>query len=194
MNTAAIILAAGKGERVAGIGAKPLLKFKGKTFLETSVDKAQKANFKPLIAVTSEILYDQINRLDLNIEILINPYPEKGMLSSLLCGLEILNQTVAGFLLNPVDFPLVEQNTYQKLWISHQTEKNCIIKPTYNGRSGHPVIFPATVFENLKKAPLNKGAKAVLQEKPDLVRKLAVDDAGILLNINTPELYFKYCC
>ena len=192
MHTAVIILAAGKGERVATIAAKPFLKFQGKSFLEISVEKAQKADFDSIIVVTSKLLVHRVKYLNLNIEVVVNLRPEMGMLSSIHCGLDCLHKSTTGFLLNPVDFPLVEQKTYHKLWESHQNEKDCIIKPVYKGKAGHPVIFPAVVFNDLKKAPLNKGAKFVLQQHPNLIRELEVDDPGILININTPEVYNKY--
>jgi len=192
-STAAIILSAGKGERLSTLGDKPFLTCNGKTFLENIFFKIQKAHFKPIILVTNEQLAPKISLLNLSGELAINPNPEKGMLSSLICGLNQFDNSVSGFLLHPVDFPLVKQETYQRLAECYQIKQNYIIKPTYQNRSGHPVIFPGTVFDDLKKAPLSRGARYVLTKYPDLIHELPVDDAGILLNINTVELYRQYC-
>lgn len=193
MNIAAIILTAGKGKRVVNLGEKPFLKLKGKTFIEIAVDKAQKAYFQPIIVVTNKMLVNKVKNLNLNIEVIINPHPENGMLSSICCGLERLSPGATGFLLNPVDFPFVRQETYQKLWELHPQEKDCVIKPVYNGKSGHPVIFPSVVFDDLKKAPLNEGARSVLRKYPHLIREIEVDDPGIMININTVQMYVKHC-
>ena len=193
MKTAAIILSAGRGSRVASLGDKPFLKIEGKTFLEISFEKARRAGFQPIVIVTNQELFSKIENLKLNAEIVVNPHPEMGMLSSLHCGLSILDMDVTGFLLNPVDYPLVKQTTFHKLWELHQQEPDCIIKPLHQNKTGHPVIFPSAMFEDLRNASLNEGARSVVKKYPQLVRTVEVDDPGILININTPELYQKYC-
>lgn len=193
MKSAAIILSAGKGSRVASLGEKPFLKIEDKTFLEVAFEKAQRAGFQPIVIVTNQELFDKIENLKLDAEIVVNPHPERGMLSSLHCGLSLLDAEVTGFLLNPVDYPLVEQTTFHKLYELHQKELDCIIKPIYQNKTGHPVIFPSVVFEDLRNASLSEGARSVVKKYPQLVQIVEVDDPGILININTPGMYQKYC-
>jgi hypothetical protein len=49
------------------------------------------------------------------------------------------------------------------------------------------------MFESLKKASLTEGAQSVIHANPDKRLLISVDDPAILLNINTPELYFQFC-
>ena len=59
-----------------------------------------------------------------------------------------------------------------------------IVRVTHDGRHGHPVIFAARVFEDLRAADISIGAKAVLRRNPGLVYNLEVDDPGILRDVD----------
>ncbi len=193
MNLAAIILAAGYGKRVASLGAKPLLTCGGKTFLEMIVEKATRVNIEPIIVVTNNLLEKRVYNLQIAAHIVINPKPEQGMLSSLVCGLQAVPKQATGILMNPVDFPLVEIATYKAMKKLHEQNASHIIKPVYKEKSGHPVIFPRHLFIELENAPLEQGARFVVGKFSHLIKIFATADQGIVLNINTPEMYEKWC-
>lgn len=192
-NLAAVILAAGFGRRMAALGDKPLLRYEGKTFVEMIVAKLIEADINPIIIVTNSKLKQKVALLNLPVLVSINPQPEQGMLSSLLCGLKKVPMHSTGILLNPVDFPLVAISTYREMKHLHELSPGRIIKPVYEGTSGHPVIFPQNLFLALENAPLEEGARYVVRGSSHLVKILETDDPGILRNINTPEMYEKWC-
>ncbi len=190
---AAIILAAGFGTRLKEIGKKPLLPCLGKTFLELVFDKVKGIKLEPVIVVTNEIFCSDLKKLKLPTKTVINKSPEMGMFSSILIGLEEIKKKCDGFFLCPVDYPLVKFSTYQILLSAFVDQKNHIIKPQFNKQSGHPVLFPQNLFDELKKAPMEQGARNVTRKFIHQTCFVDVDDPGILININTPQLYQKYC-
>ena len=190
--TAAIILAAGFGSRLKSIGSKPLLPCFGKTFLELVVEKVININLDPIL-ITNKIFAPDIQKLKLSVKTVINKNPEKGMLSSILIGLEELENNCDGFFLCPVDFPLVKLETYQILLSAFFENKHHIIKPQFSNKSGHPIIFPQFLFEELKTVPLEQGARFVTSKYSHQTSFINVNDPGILININSPQMYQKYC-
>ena len=192
-NVFAIILAAGEGKRLKSIGPKPLLIYRERTFLENIVNKLMKNGLTEVIVVTNRRIKNQIVKLKLNATILVNPNPEQGMLSSLLIGMKEVDFSCSGFFLCPIDYPLVKKETYHKLLIAHQSDPERIIKPAFEFQSGHPIILPKNLFQALREAPLDRGARFVTRKYAHLTEYVPVKDQGVLINVNTPQLYHQYC-
>jgi molybdenum cofactor cytidylyltransferase len=60
-----------------------------------------------------------------------------------------------------------------------------IAAPSFNGQRGHPVAFASSLRDALMGLTGDHGARALLQAHP--VTTVPVDDAGILLDIDTQE-------
>jgi len=192
-NAGAIILAGGLGERLKTVGSKPFLLYKGKSFLQIAVDNVKSVRLNPFVIVTNELFFNDIKQLNFPAKILINPCPKKGMLSSIMVGLKVIESSCSGFFLCPVDYPMVQPETYHKLLLAHRSDPDQIIKPIHKDLSGHPIIFPKNFFQALRQVPLNQGARFVTRHYAHLIKTIEVDDPGILININTPQLYHQYC-
>lgn len=190
---AAIVLAAGQGKRLEALGPKPFLTYRGKSFLHLVSDHLSAIQVAPLIIVTNQALYQSVIALNLPGQVLINPQPQLGMISSLWIGLAAIDSTVSGFFICPIDYPLVQRETYHSLAAAHFAFPRHIIIPTFNGHFGHPVIFSEELSKELKTVPLDQGAKFLIHSQSDRVLPVEVPDPGVLININTPELYQKYC-
>lgn len=61
-----------------------------------------------------------------------------------------------------------------------------LVQPQWQGRRGHPVGFHPRWLPALRALRGDVGARHLLQEHDDQLLKLAVDDPGILLDIDTP--------
>ncbi|MDO9596545.1 MAG: nucleotidyltransferase family protein [Azoarcus sp.] len=59
--------------------------------------------------------------------------------------------------------------------------------PTFRGRRGHPVGFSAVWREQLLALRGDEGARALLAENAHLISAFPCDDAGVLLDIDTPD-------
>lgn len=74
----------------------------------------------------------------LGVQTIVNPNFSEGMFSSVTAGVKSLLPTVKGFFLLPVDNPIVNRETLEKLQSTFFTTEFGIIYPTYQGMRGHP--------------------------------------------------------
>jgi molybdenum cofactor cytidylyltransferase len=70
--------------------------------------------------------------------------------------------------------------------------KSLIVVPRHQGKRGHPVIFSHVLFAELLNAPMEEGAKAVVNAHRDETLEIDTEDVGITLDIDTPELYRQH--
>ena len=75
-----------------------------------------------------------------------------------------------------VDLPLVRASTVASLLATwHQTHAP-LVRPLYQGRHGHPVIFGAPVLDALRSADVGEGAKPVVHRFLSDAVSVPVDD------------------
>jgi CTP:molybdopterin cytidylyltransferase MocA len=118
----------------------------------------------------------------------VNPDPSRGQLSSLLTGLDALDHPrVIAVLVTLVDVPLVAPATIATLLARALTSTAPIVRATYRGRHGHPVIFKRALFQELRSADPATGAKAVM--RAHAIDDVEVDDPGVVEDVDTPDDY-----
>jgi CTP:molybdopterin cytidylyltransferase MocA len=119
-----------------------------------------------------------------------NPDPSRGQLSSLWIGLDAARRPeVECILVNPVDIPMVRASTIEQVLQAWQTSRAPVVRPVVGPRHGHPVLFDRLVFEELRRAPLDEGAKAVVHAHAARVVNVPVADEGCLVDVDTPADY-----
>jgi len=64
--------------------------------------------------------------------------------------------------------------------------------PTYQGKRGNPVLFGAQFFAEMMAVAGDTGAKHLIGEHSDQVCEVAMDDAAILLDLDTPQAMSEY--
>jgi molybdenum cofactor cytidylyltransferase len=184
----AIVLAGGASSRMGQ--PKALLRLDGPTFLRRILETLRDGGIAEAVVVTrpgapdvaAEIASAGFGR---GVE---NPRPDRGQLSSLLVGLEAIDQSdVTAALVTLVDVPLVRAASIALLLARAQDSPAPILRAVCTGRHGHPVIFARAVFDSLRRADPAAGAKAVL--RAFAVEDVEVGDPGILRDVDTPEDY-----
>jgi CTP:molybdopterin cytidylyltransferase MocA len=189
MRIVAIVLAAGEGRRMGG--PKALLPLRETTFLA----HACRLFARPGIASVVAVLGAEAERVRAEagvpggVTVVVNErWREGGMLSSVWRGLDAAESEAAeAVLLHPVDHPLVQPGTIDRV-IEALSASAAIAVPVWEGRRGHPGGFGRPVFAELRAAPANRGARAVLAADPARVVYVA-GDAGCLAGIDTPADY-----
>lgn len=108
----------------------------------------------------------------------------RGMRASLAAGLRSLPP--GPVLLTHVDRPIVRSATLAALWSAAQAAPERPIVAHHDDRPGHPVVLPAALRPRLIE-PDDRPLRDLLQAASPVA--VAVDDPGVLLNINTPADY-----
>lgn len=188
MNISALITAAGSGRRIGT--PKLMLEIEGRSFLEIVAGNIFSAGIRNIVCVVKEETYDWAKASVPGIRYIINPRPERGMLSSIFCGIKKIGKC-DGVLLIPVDHPYVKQDTYKILKDTAGKNIGSIIKPRFEGKTGHPIIIPSDLLKEDDEDYISTGLDGIL--KKSKYRKIYVDvkDDGILKNVNTRDDYEK---
>jgi CTP:molybdopterin cytidylyltransferase MocA len=125
-----------------------------------------------------------------DVRVVHNPAAEAGQLSSLLVALATLDHPgTSAMLVTQVDLPLVRAETVSALLAAWRMSRAPVVRPSFGGRHGHPVIFDRAVFDALRAAPRDRGARAVVHGLGGAVLDLPTDDEGVLHDVDTPEEY-----
>jgi|SRR5215472_7710164 len=121
-------------------------------------------------------------------ELVVNEDWQHGQLSSLQSAIRSLPEgATEGMLVCLVDHPLISAELVARLMEAFAREKNKIVIPTFNGKRGHPVIFPEALYSELLQAPEEIGARAVVRTHASDVLEIPVEEEGVVLNLNDPE-------
>ncbi len=192
---AAIIVAAGYSFRMKCF--KPLLALDGCTVLEKAVHSFLKSgigDIRVVVGHRANELYPVLDRL--GIQTIFNPDFSDGMFSSVTAGVESLSPAVQGFFLLPVDNPIVNRETLDKLQDKFFTTQFGIIYPSYQGTRGHPPLISCRYVNKVMTWNKPGGMRALLEQYEQDALEVEVNDQGILLDMDTPEDYLqmlKYC-
>ena len=187
----AIVLAAGASTRMGR--PKALLTTSGdRTFVRSILDSLREGG------VADTVVVSRPGDTALEIEIsaagfgraVINPRAEDGQLTSLIAGLNAVDTSdVPAVLVTLVDVPLVTPSTIRTLCARAMVSPAPVLRASYRGRHGHPVIFKRAVFDALRTADPSVGAKAVVRAVQ--VEDVEVDDPGVSEDVDTPADYAR---
>jgi len=192
---AAIIVAAGYSSRMKSF--KPLLSLGGSTVLEQAVHSFQEGGIRDIRVVVGHRANELLPVLErLGVQAIVNPHYSEGMFSSVRVGVESLTPEVVGFLLCPVDNPMVSRPTLETLQNTFFSTQFGIIYPTYQGLRGHPPLISRRYVNEVLTWTKPGGMRALLEQYEQDAVDVEVVDPGILLDMDTQEDYhkmLKYC-
>jgi molybdenum cofactor cytidylyltransferase len=121
---------------------------------------------------------------------------DRGMGNSLAAAVTHLRQVEAqngrpysGLVLALADMPYIEPGTVRQVVAAHSIDN--IVVPCYEygsaKRWGHPVVFGRRWFELLMQLEGDRGGKSIIVGNPSAVEEVAVNDPGILRDVDQPE-------
>jgi len=182
----AVILAAGEAVRM-GV-AKPAMPFGDSTMVGAVIDVARSAGLDPVVVVTGFHGDEVTEAVGDSAEIVCNPDPGRGNMSSLLVGLGAIGDVDATVVLLS-DMPFVDASTVVALCQGLiDSDANCGWTSYTNGR-GHPIAFTPNGIEAIGSL---SGTKALWPYFDSLGTddgyELVIDDT-VPSDINTPDDY-----
>ena len=174
---------------------KALLPIDGQTFIEKIVAAFKLSGIERIVVVlgfNADALRREIERLP--VEILLNPDYQLGQLSSLQTAIRHLqgDPKCDGIVVHLVDHPFINPRLVRLMLHRLVDEKRAIVVPRHRGKRGHPVIFSRALFGELLEAPMDQGAKAVVNAHRAETLEIDTEDVGVTLDIDTPELYRQH--
>lgn len=183
-----LVLAAGASRRMGRPKALLPLDASGLTFARAICDRLTAAAVSPIVVVARADLREALAAALPGITLAVNADPDRGQLSSLLAGLDVIGPCDA-VLVTLVDLPLFQPSTVGALVTRWRQTHAPLVRPVHDGRHGHPVIFGRALLDALREADIAAGAKPVIHRFLDHAVSVPVDDRGTVEDIDTPEAY-----
>jgi molybdenum cofactor cytidylyltransferase len=189
----AVILSAGESSRMGR--PKALLPIEGQNFIERIVGALTQSQADRLVVVLGHNADEMRRQIEhLPIDIVINTEYKNGQLSSLQAAVRHIEKEnrCDGMLVHLVDHPYIDRRLVDLMIQRFYETKKLIVVPRHQGKRGHPVIFSRELFRELLNAPVDQGAKAVVNAHRQETLEIEWQDEGITLDIDTPELYRRH--
>lgn len=184
----AIILAAGSSRRMGS--QKLLLPFTGSTIIETVIDNVLASSIEHVMVVLGPKQEEILKVIgDRPVQYCHNPEHEKGMLSSIICGIRALPGDAVSALIFLGDQPGIPPAVTNTVINAYNEELFGIVIPVYNHRRGHPLLVDMKYRNEIEKLDLEEGLRALRHHFPQDVLEVEVDEPGILVDIDTREDY-----
>lgn len=190
---AAVILAAGSGQRLGGV-AKALLPHPAGSYLAAIAATARAVGLVDAVVVVGAPFGDEVaaHARQLGLRVRVNPAPERGMASSVALGFAaIAGGPAAAAWLWPVDHPAVRAATLARLVAALGALDEAgpagaeVARPRFRGIGGHPPLIARAVWPALAAcADRADGARGVLRAAR--VVAVEVDDPGVIHDVDTP--------
>ncbi|MFQ5902896.1 MAG: NTP transferase domain-containing protein [Candidatus Binatia bacterium] len=189
---AAIVLSAGESRRMGS--PKALLPIGERPFAERIVTVLKATKVGKIVVVLGHNAEEIASKIvHLPITVVINKDYAKGQLSSLVVAIRSLEaEEVDGALVHLVDHPFLSPALVNHMIDRFYESKKLIVIPRHKGQRGHPVVFSSRLFPELLSTPLDQGAKAVVHAHRDETLEIETDEAGVTIDIDTPEEYRQH--
>jgi molybdenum cofactor cytidylyltransferase len=186
-----IVLGAGSSRRFGR--PKQTLPLRNSTILGTSVTRACDSNLDRVVLVVGHVADEAVAGLEPGrATVTYNLGYGTGCASSLLAGLDAAEPCAAIVLLLG-DMPGVTRDTIDTVIRAWREEQGPGAITSYRGRLGHPLLFSAEVFSELRTLHGDKAIwKFVDREPPDALRRVAVD-ADLPQDVDTWSDYLAVC-
>ena len=194
----AVILAAGASTRMGS--PKMLLPWAGTTVIGHIIqlwsEQLQAAEIAVVCAPPPSAVMNELDRLNFSTgQRIINPQPDRGMLSSIQCAAAWpgWQNDLTHLALILGDQPHLRRHALQILLESVRQNPSAVHQPSRNDRPKHPIIFPAEEWRSLANPKCetlreyfekNGGRKSPLQ-----LVLVKVDDPGLDLDLDYPADY-----
>lgn len=166
----AIVLAAGRSTRMGH--PKALTRVGAVTALERIVDACRSLGLAVTVVAPHGVALPEVDA-----RVVVNADPDAGRTRSLQLGLR------GDALVWPVDHPLASVDTARRIL----ARAGDWVVPTHEGRGGHPIVLRGAAVTAVERAPGSAALRDVLRGAGLDATRVPVDDAGILLNLDTPE-------
>jgi molybdenum cofactor cytidylyltransferase len=184
---AAIILAAGQGQRMGGPN-KLTATIAGAPIVRIVAEAAVASRAAPVIVVTGHQPEAIAAALaGLAVTRVHNPDFADGLSTSLRRGIAALPPDIDGAVVLLADMPKVDAATIDRLIDAFDPASGgLIVVPTFDGKRGNPVLWSRRLFADLAAVQGDTGGRHLIGAHPDAVVEVEVGPA-VATDVDTPE-------
>lgn len=189
MATAALLLSGGESSRF-GSQPKALMPIGGTTAVRRMVDVCLARELDPVVVVVGPHRGPIAHELrDAGVQLVDSEEWYEGRTASIHSGLAAI-PTDRDVLFWPVDHPFVLESTVDSLLRLPAEDALAVwFIPTYQEHGGHPVLWRSGVRADILDLRNDAPLRSLLPEFGVQVRRFAVNDPGVVTNVDTPEEY-----
>lgn len=183
-----VVPAAGESRRFGA--PKLLMPFAGSTVLGSVVAALTAAGLAPIVVVAganAEAI--EASLAGAPAEMVRNPDPARGMVSSIRIGVAALPASLPRFAIALGDQPRIRAEDLARLLHQHRSSGKGIALPTYRGRRGHPVVFRADYREAILRLSDDRTLRDLIHAHRDECLEVVCDSDAYVRDIDTQEQY-----
>ena len=164
-DVAIAVLAAGRGSRLGGDVAKPLVELRGRPLVSWALDAATGSGLRPVVLVVGHH-GDAVARVASEGVVVVRSRRwRRGIARSLRAALEALEPwaQVGAVAIGLADQPLVGADAYRRLADAYR-EGASLAVATYDGQRRNPVLLGRTMWEKARELDGDEGARVLMDE------------------------------
>lgn len=183
MDVTILLLAAGSARRFGTDKRRAALP-NGSTILTQTCTRALKSGLPVLVCLGDERDTSLVQQLQaLGAKTRFCDQAHLGMGHTLACGVTSVREA-DGVLVALGDMPYIQPSSYRA--VADALSPGTISVPECDGKAGHPVGFSRPFFTALASLTGDRGAKAIIDQNPRTVTRVALHDQGIFADIDKP--------
>jgi nicotine blue oxidoreductase len=180
--TCGLVLAAGAGERFGG--RKQLAELDGRPLLEHVLAAMAAAPLERTVVVLGAHADEVLERVPLHgAEAVVCGEWAEGIGASLRAGVDALADRCDALVVALGDQPRLAPEAVARV-VAARGHGALAVRASYGRVPGHPVLFERALFDRLRGASGDDGARAFLHDVP--VREVACDGLGSAADVDTP--------
>jgi len=186
-SVAAILLAAGQSRRMGAF--KPLLPFGKTTVIESCLKYLTEGGAESVVVVVGYRADDIRQQLsNYPVTFAVNSDPTSEMAASISAGVQRLPDSARAVLISLVDYPAIPPRVITSL-LSEWSKGYRLVKPTWQGRGGHPVLVDLNLRAELLGLEPATGLKGMFDRHKNDVRRIEVDSPYVARDLDTWDDY-----
>jgi molybdenum cofactor cytidylyltransferase len=190
---AAVVLAAGLASRMGGRPKALLQLDRRDTFVTRIVRTFDVAGIADVVVVVGHEathVAAAVKESGLPARTVLNRDYQLGQWSSLIAGINAVDRPdVEAVLLALVDAPLFAESTVRAVVERFHVTHAPVVRAVRGEEHGHPVLIARELFDLLRAADPQTGAKPIVRGHASAAGDVPVTDAGAFIDIDTPDEY-----
>jgi CTP:molybdopterin cytidylyltransferase MocA len=186
----AVIPAAGRSSRMGR--PKQLLDFNGQPMLFAVIGPlAECEAIDSVLVVTNSLIASSLDLNEVGASVVLNDEPDAEMIDSVRMGVVDLQQKHDltlddGIMICPGDQPGLTTENINRCCQTFMQAAGKIIIATHNGKTGHPLIFPASMIPFMMSSACDTGLRELPLQCAESVSCIELASQAVTRNINTP--------